>query len=83
MKKLLMIVCLLGLASCKPDYQVVSTKVVRGKISAIDDSPRWDDIYIQNPRQVIKVQIGYNDGYQNYKVGDSITLVVQQVEVKK
>jgi hypothetical protein len=76
---------LLGLASC--EYDVVSTKVVRGRISAIDRHEsrydHWYEIFVQCPRDIVSIDLPTNEDLNNYHVGDSITLVVQQVKVKK
>ena len=78
---------MIGLASCEPDYQVVSTKVVRGKISAIDEHHYkysiWYNVFVQGPRDIVEIELPVGENPKDYKVGDSITLFVQQVKVKK
>lgn len=87
MKKLILIACLIGLASCNPDYEVIDTKVIKGKISAIDlrsySNRAAYRLFIQSPRHTEQIEMPQNESINNYKVGDSITLVIQQVKVKE
>lgn len=86
MKKLLLIACLIGLLGCNPDYEVISTKVIRGRISSIDlhsySTHAAYNLFIQTSKSTTEIEMPERESITNYKVGDSITLVVQQVKVK-
>ena len=84
MKKILLIF-LFGLYSCNNDgYNVIDTKIIKGKVSAIEEGHRGRSsilpkLYVQDSKSTVTVDIPFVNE-NDYKVGDSITLVIQQVE---
>ena len=83
MKKLLLIFSI-GLFSCNDDYYIIDTKVIKGKVSAKEKGHLGrvsvlPKIYIQDNKHTIIVGIPF-DNENDYDIGDSITLVIQQVE---
>jgi hypothetical protein len=91
MKQLIVILSLFLLFSCNSDYTVVDTKIVKGRVSAIEkgnsgsagvkSSPRLPKIYVQDSKQTIAIDIPFANEH-DYKIGDSITVIIQQVDVK-
>jgi hypothetical protein len=74
------------MASCSEvKYDVVSTQVVEGKVSYVEPG-RYGGrttilpvFYIQNSKNTIPVSLDFK--YEDkFKVGDSITLVIQKVK---
>jgi hypothetical protein len=89
MKQLIVILSLFLLFSCNSDYTVVNTKIVKGRVSAIEkghrgsvkSSARLPKIYVQDSKQTITIDIPFANEH-DYKIGDSITVIIQQVDVK-
>jgi len=83
--KNVILICLLGLFSCNNNgYKVIDTTIIKGKVSAIEEgykgrTPTLPRLYVQDNKSTVKVDIPFANEY-DYKVGDSITLVIQQVE---
>jgi hypothetical protein len=84
MRKVLLIF-LFGLYSCSNnDYKVIDTKIIKGKVSAIEEghrgrAPILPKLYVQDNKSTVEVNIPFSNE-NDYKVGDSITLVIQQIE---
>ena len=89
MKQLIVILSLFLLFSCNSDYTVVDTKIVKGRVSDIEkgqrgsakSSARLPKIYVQDSKQTITIDIPFANEH-DYKIGDSITVIIQQVDVK-
>jgi hypothetical protein len=89
MKQLIVILSLFLLFSCNSDYTVVDTKIVKGRVSAIEkghpgsagvkSSTGLPKIYVQDSKQTIAIDIPFANEH-DYKIGDSITVIIQQVE---
>jgi hypothetical protein len=84
MKKLIVILSVFLLFSCNSEYEVVNTKIVKGRVSAIEKGyggkdPSLPKIYVQDNKQTIKINIPFANEH-DYKVGDSINVIIQQVE---
>jgi hypothetical protein len=84
MKQLIAILSLFLLFSCNSDYKVVNTKIVKGRVSATEEghtgrSSRLPKIYVQDSKQTITIDIPFANE-NDYKIGDSITVIIQQVE---
>jgi hypothetical protein len=87
MKQLIVILSFFLLFSCNSDYTVVDTKIVKGRVSDIEkgqrgsikSSPRLPKIYVQDSKQTIAIDIPFVNEH-DYKIGDSITVIIQQVE---
>jgi len=84
MKQLIVILSVFLLFSCDSDYKVVDTKIVKGRVSAIEEghrgrSSRLPKIYVQDNKQTITIDIPFANE-RDYKIGDSISLIIQQVE---
>lgn len=86
MKKLITILLLLILSSCNLDYEIISTEVINGKISAIDSGyigsriSRPTRYWIQTSRTTKWVDIHELKYEKIFKVGDSVILMVQKVK---
>ncbi len=84
MRKVLLIF-LFGLYSCSNnDYKVIDTKIIKGKVSAIEGGHGGKvtilpKLYVQDNKSTVEVNIPFSN-QNDYKVGDSITLVIQQIE---
>lgn len=84
MRKVLLIF-LFGLYSCSNnEYKVIDTKIIKGKVSAIEEGHRGrtsilPKLYVQDNKSTVEVNIPFSNE-NDYKVGDSITLVIQQIE---
>ena len=87
MKKILLI-CLIALFGCNDSYKIIDTTIVKGIVSAIEEgyrgrASRLPKLYIQDSKHTITIDIPFANE-NDYKVGDSITVIVQQVEeIKK
>jgi hypothetical protein len=88
MRKILLIF-LFGLYSCNNNgYKVIDTKIIKGKVSAIEEGHRGrastlPKLYVQDNKSTVEVDIPFINE-NDYKVGDSITLVIQKIEqIKK
>jgi hypothetical protein len=87
MRKILLIF-LFGLYSCNNnDYKIIDTKIIKGKVSAIEEgyrgrASRLPKLYVQDSKSTVTVDIPFVNE-NDYKVGDSITLVIQEVEQLK
>jgi len=94
MKKLAIFLSAL-LFSCNNEYNIIDTKIVKGRVSAIEEgykggADRWGrtgvlqlpKIYVQDRKQTITIDIPFANEH-DYKIGDSITVIIQQVEHKK
>jgi len=87
MKKILLI-CLIALFGCNNSYKIIGTTIVKGIISAKEEghtgrSSTLPKLYIQDSKHTITIDIPFANE-NDYKVGDSITVIVQQVEgIKK
>jgi hypothetical protein len=84
MKQLIVILSVFLLFSCDSNYKVVDTKIVKGRVSAIEEghrgrSSRLPKIYVQDSKQTITIDIPFANE-RDYKIGDSISLIIQQVE---
>jgi hypothetical protein len=84
MKQLTIFLSVFLLFSCDSDYKVVDTKIVKGRVSAIEEGHRGrastlPKLYVQDNKHTFEVDIPFANE-NDYKVGDSITLVIQQVE---
>lgn len=82
MKNLLFITIILLLFSCNNKYEFIDQEVIIGKITHIDyhDHTTKPTVYIQNYEQERKFKIPFE--YKGtFKVGDSITLVVEKYEI--
>lgn len=82
--KYALLICLLVLFSCNNDYKIIDTKILKGKVSAIEEghrgrASRLPKLYVQDNKHTIAVDIPFANE-NDYKVGDSITLVIQQIE---
>ena len=88
MKQLTIFLLVFLLFSCDSDYKVVDTKIVKGRVSAIEEGyrgrhSRLPKIYVQDNKQTITIDIPFANE-NDYKLGDSISVIIQQVEqVKK
>lgn len=85
MKKLLLFV--LVLIGCNNDYHVVDISVVKGIVSAKEEGHRGravtlPKIYVQNSKKTIPIDIPFANE-NDYKVGDSIIVIIQQIEKLK
>ena len=86
--KYALLICLLVLFSCNNDYKIIDTKILKGKVSAKEEglrgrTPRLPKIYVQDNKHTIAVDIPFANE-NDFKVGDSVTLVIQQFEqIKK
>jgi hypothetical protein len=87
MKKIL-ISFLIPLVGCvDSDYTIVKSEVVKGIVSAKEEghtgrSATLPIIYVQSPKQTIHFGIPFANE-NDFKIGDSICVVVQQVEKTK
>jgi hypothetical protein len=86
MNKLLLLSLIL-LLSCEDNYTVIDTKIVKGRVSAKEEghsgrTSTLPKLYIQDAKHTIAIDIPFANE-DDYNVGDSITLIVQQVEIKK
>lgn len=86
MKKLVIFLSVL-LFSCNNEYNIVDTKIIKGKVSAMEEGysgglSHQPKIYVQDSKQTIKIEIPFANEH-DYKVGDSITVIIQQVENHK
>jgi hypothetical protein len=84
MKQLIVILSVFLLFSCDSNYKVVDTKIVKGRVSAIEEghrgrSSRLPKIYVQDNKQTITIDIPFANE-RDYKLGDSISVIIQQVE---
>jgi hypothetical protein len=84
MKQLIATLSVFLLFSCNSDYKVVNTKIVKGRVSAIEEghtgrSSRLPKIYVQDSKQTITIDIPFANE-NDYKIGDTITVIIQQVE---
>ncbi len=84
MKQLIAILSASLLLGCGSDYKVVDTKIVKGRVSAIEEgyigrSSRLPKIYVQDNKQTITIDIPFANEH-DYKIGDSISVIIQQVE---
>jgi hypothetical protein len=85
MKQLIVILSVFLLFSCNSDYKVVNTKIVKGRVSAIEEgyigtrTSKLPKIYIQDNKQTITIDIPFANE-NDYKIGDSISVIIQQVE---
>jgi Zn-finger domain-containing protein len=83
--KNVLLICLLGLFGCNNGYKVIDTKIIKGKVSAIEEGrreagvPTLPKLYVQDNKHTFEVDIPFANE-NDYKVGDSITLIIQQVE---
>jgi hypothetical protein len=83
--KNVLLICLLGLFSCNNNgYKVIDTTILKGKVYAIEEGhrgrvSRLPKLYVQDNKHTFEVDIPFTNE-NDYKVGDSITLVIQQVE---
>lgn len=87
MKKLLIALSMLVIGCSEPDYTVVNTNVVKGIISAKDKGhigriSELPTIYVQNDKSTIKINIPFANE-NDFKVGDTIMTIIQQVEKAK
>lgn len=86
MKKLLLFV--LVLIGCNNDYHVVNTSVIKGIVSAKEEgyssgrTITLPKIYVQNSKKTISIDIPFANK-NDYKVGDSIIVIIQQIEKLK
>ena len=86
--KYALLICLLVLFSCNNDYKIIDTKILKGKVSAKEEgltgrTSRLPKIYVQDNKHTIAVDIPFANE-NDFKVGDSVTLVIQQFEqIKK
>jgi hypothetical protein len=84
MRKIL-VIFLFGLYSCNNNgYEVIDTKIIKGKVSAIEEghrgrASRLPKLYVQDNKHTFEVDIPFANE-NDYKVGDSITLIIQQVK---
>lgn len=86
MKKLLLLSLLLLFGCNETDYKVVNTRIIKGRISAkeqghVGRTSTPPKIYIQTPTQTISVDLPFANE-NDFKVGDSTTIIVQQVEIR-
>jgi hypothetical protein len=86
MKKLVIFLSVL-LFSCNNEYNIVDTKIIKGKVSAIEEGHRGralrlPRIYIQDSKHTITIDIPFANE-DDYKIGDSITVIIQQIEKHK
>jgi hypothetical protein len=87
MKKILLI-CLIALFGCNDSYNIMDTAIVKGIVSAKEEGHKGrlsnlPKLYIQDNKHTITIDIPFANE-NDYKVGDSITVIVQQVEkIKK
>jgi hypothetical protein len=86
MKKLAIFLSAL-LLSCNSEYNIIDTKIVKGRVSAIEEGykgrvAQLPKIYVQDRKQTITIDIPFANEH-DYKIGDSITVIIQQVEHKK
>jgi hypothetical protein len=84
MKQLIIFLSIFLLFSCDSDYKVIDTKIIKGKVSAIEEGhinrvSTLPKLYVQDNKHTFKVDIPFANE-NDYKVGDSITLIIQQVE---
>lgn len=82
MKSLLFIVISLLLFSCNNKYEFIDQEVIIGRITNIDyhDHTTKPTVYIQNGVEERKFKIPFE--YKRvFKVGDTITLVVEKYKV--
>jgi len=83
--KNVLLICLFGLFSCNNNgYKVIDTTIIKGKVSAIEEghrgrASRLPKLYVQDNKHTFEVDIPFANE-NDYRVGDSITLVIQQVE---
>lgn len=82
--KYVLLTCLLVLISCNNDYKIIDTKILKGKVSAKEEgltgrAPRLPKLFVQDNKHTVIVDIPFEND-DDFKVGDSITLVIQQVE---
>jgi hypothetical protein len=87
MKQLIAILSVFSLFSCNDDYRVVNTEIVKGRVSAIEMGhkgrmSRLPKIYVQDYKKTIEINIPFANEH-DYKVGDSISVIIQQVEESK
>ena len=83
MKKIILI-CLIALFGCNNNYEIIDTTILKGKVSAIEEgyrgrASRLPKLYVQDNKHTVTIDIPFANE-NDYKVGDSITLVVQQIE---
>jgi hypothetical protein len=87
MKKIILI-CSMALFGCNNnDYNIIDTTILKGKVSAIEEgyrgrAARLPKLYIQDSKHTVTIDIPFANE-NDYKVGDSITVIVQQVEIIK
>lgn len=75
------------LSSCRNDYKVIETKIVRGVVSAKDESrigrysklPRF---YVQSAKETVTIDVPFADE-DLFNVGDTICVVVKTIEKVK
>ena len=85
---LLILTCFAMFACEDNKYKLINTTIVKGVVSAKEKgeltrrSPKLPKLYIQSPKTTIAVEIPFANE-NDYNVGDSITLIVQQFEVTK
>ena len=84
---LLILACFAMFACEDNKYKLINTTIVKGIVSAKEKgeagrSPKLPKLYIQSPKTTIAVEIPFVNE-NDYNVGDSITLIVQQFEVTK
>ena len=87
MKQLITILSASLLLGCGSDYKVVDTKIIKGRVSAIEEGhirrpSRLPKIYVQDSKQTITIDIPFANEH-DYKIGDSISVIIQQVEQHK
>ena len=82
MKSLLFIIISLLLFSCNNKYEFIDQEIIIGKITYIDyhDHTTKPTVHIQNDYEERKFKLPFE--YKGtFKVGDSITLVVEKYEI--
>jgi hypothetical protein len=84
LRKISLILVLVTVFSCESDYKVLNTIIVKGKISDKETGHKGrfstlPIIYIQDSKNTKKISIPFVNE-NDFKIADSITLVIQQVE---
>jgi hypothetical protein len=87
MNKLITILLLTVLSSCNQEYEVVSTEVVKGVVSAKEEAImggygrpyKPTKLYIQTPTSTKQVELPHKFK-DEYNIGDTAILIIQNIK---